>query len=131
MRIYPPAYILTRQVAEDVEIGGCRLPRGAQVHLPVILVQRDERWFDRAMEFVPHRFFDDGEKQFARGAYIPFGAGPRACIGRGMALLEGTLVLATILQHCHLRRTEKGEPETEAQFSLHPKGGLQLALEPR
>lgn len=131
MRIYPPAYILTRQVAEEVEIGGCLLPRGAQVHLPLILVQRDERWFDRAMEFVPQRFFDDGEKQFARGAYIPFGAGPRACIGRGFALFEGALVLATILQHFHLRRSEQDEPEQEAQFSLHPKGGLQLTLEPR
>ena len=131
MRLYPPAYVLTRQVAEDVEIGGCLLPRSAQVHLPVIAVQRDERWFDRASEFVPHRFFDDGEKHFARGAYIPFGAGPRACIGRSFALIEGTLVLATILQHCHIRRSQQGEPEHEAQFSLHPKGGLEVTLEPR
>jgi cytochrome P450 len=96
-----------------------------------MLIQRDQRWFDRASEFVPQRFFDDGERHFARGAYIPFGAGPRACIGRGFALFEGTLILATILQHFHLRRTKVGEPLHEAQISLHPKGGLRVTIEPR
>jgi cytochrome P450 len=131
MRLYPPAYVLSRQATAEVEIGGYRLPRGAQVHLPVMLVQRDERWFDRAGQFVPQRFFDDGEKHFARGAYFPFGGGPRACIGRGFALFEGTLVLATILQQFHLRRDETAEPALEAQISLHPQGGLQVTLEPR
>jgi cytochrome P450 len=131
MRLYPPAYVLSRQAAEDVEIGSHLLPRGAQVHLPTILVQRDERWFDRADEFVPHRFFDDGEKHFARGAYFPFGAGPRVCIGRSLALFEGALILATILQRFHLRHAAVGEPEQEAQISLHPKGGLKVTLEPR
>ena len=131
MRLYPPAYVLSRQAAEEVEIGGYMLPRGAQVHLPVYTVQRDERWFDRASEFVPQRFFDDGEKHFARGAYFPFGTGPRVCIGRGFALFEGTLIMATILQQFHLRRSETTEPEHEAQISLHPQGGLKVTLEPR
>jgi cytochrome P450 len=131
MRLYPPAYVLSRESIEPVEIGGFQLARGVQVHLPLIPVQRDQRWFDRPNEFVPQRFFDDGEKHFARGAYFPFGAGPRACVGRSFALFEGTLVLATILQQFHLRRSKRGEPEQEAQISLHPKGGLRVTLDPR
>lgn len=138
MRLYPPAYFLSREVVEPVTVGGHSLrPAGAlrladQVHLPVFLTHRDERWFDRPDEFVPHRFLGEGEKLFPRCSYVPFGAGPRACIGRGFALLEGTLILATLLQRFSLRLgRDQGEVELEAQVSLHPKGGLQMHLEPR
>ena len=132
MRLYPPAYVLTRDAVEDVEIDGYSVPRGSQVHLPIALTQRDARWFDGQDVFVPHRFLSDGEKNFPRCAYLPFGAGPRACVGRGMAMLEGTLILATILQRFSLRLpAEFQEPVPEAQISLHPRDGLTLKLEPR
>jgi cytochrome P450 len=132
MRLYPPVYVLTRQAAEEVQIGPWQVPRGSMIHLPLVLTHRDRRFFDRPDDFVPHRFLNDGEKSFARGAYIPFGAGPRACIGRGFAQFEGTLILATLLQRFSLSlRGDQGEPEQEAQVSLHPKGGLQITLQRR
>ena len=132
MRLYPPAYVLTREAIEDVEIGGWIVPRGSQVHLPIALTQRDGRWFDMEDSFVPHRFLSDGEKQFQRCSYIPFGAGPRACVGRGLAMFEGTLILAAILQRFTLRLPEDHqEPVMEAQISLHPKNGLHLILDSR
>ena len=132
MRLYPPAYVLTRDAVEDVEIGGFRVPTGSQVHLPIALTQRDARWFDAQDSFVPHRFLSDGEKSFHRCAYLPFGAGPRACVGRGMAMLEGTLILATVLQRYCLRLSDDFvDPVPEAQISLHPRGGLRLMIAPR
>ncbi len=132
MRLYPPAYVLTREAVQEVEIGGYTIKPGSQVHLPLAITQRDGRWFDREDDFVPHRFLNDGEKTFPRGAYLPFGLGPRACIGRGLALLEGTLILATLLGRFSLRLAEgQGEPEQEAQISLHPRGGVRLHLSPR
>ena len=132
MRLYPPAYVLTRDSVEDVEIGGHLVPRGSQIHLPIALTQRDARWFDGQDSFIPHRFLSDGEKNFHRCAYLPFGAGPRACVGRGLAMLEGTLILATVLQRFSLRLpSDFEEPVLEAQISLHPRDGLTLKLEPR
>ena len=132
MRLYPPAYVLTRDAVEDVEIGGCLVPRGSQIHLPIALTQRDARWFDGQDSFLPHRFLSDGEKNFPRCAYLPFGAGPRACVGRGLAMLEGTLILAAVLQRFSLRLPEDHqEPVAQAQISLHPRDGLELTLERR
>ena len=138
MRLYPPAYVLSREVIENVTIGGhalrpaSKLRWADQVHLPVYVTHRDARWYDRPTDFVPHRFLGEGEKSFPPCAYVPFGAGPRACIGRGFALFEGTLILATLLRRFHLVLShDQGPPELEAQISLHPKGGLRVKLQPR
>jgi cytochrome P450 len=129
MRLYPPAYILTREAAEDVEIAGYRLPRGAYVHVAVYVTQRDPRWFDDPEAFRPDRFAD--EDAIPRGAYLPFGLGPRACVGRAFAMMEAPAVLAMLLQRYRLRPAPgAGDVEPEAQVSLHPKGGLRLAIEP-
>lgn len=124
MRLYPPAYLLPREAIEDVEISGHTIPRDAQVTLLVYVTQRDTRWFDAPTEFRPERF--ENEASFERGAYLPFGLGPRACIGRTFAMTEAVCVLARILSRFELRAT--GPVEPEAQVSLHPKGGLVLAL---
>ncbi|MEQ8790156.1 MAG: cytochrome P450 [Pirellulaceae bacterium] len=130
MRLYPPAYVTTRETLEPVEIAGYPIPQGAQVHLGIYLAHRDPRWWSDPREFRPPRFAD-GEPVH-RGAYLPFGAGPRACIGRNMAMMEGALVLTTLLQHLQLSLADdQHEPELEAQISLHPKHGVRLNLQPR
>lgn len=132
MRLYPPAYTMSRQAIEPVEIGGYNLPRGSQVQLPLFLTHRDIRWFDRPDDYVPHRFLGDGEEHFPRTAYIPFGIGPRACIGRGLALMEGTLVLATLVRRFWLElAADQSDLQLEAQVSLHPKGGIKMNIVPR
>jgi cytochrome P450 len=128
MRLYPPAYVVPREAKEDVEIGGFALAKGTLVQIVPYLIQRDARWFDEPLAFRPRRF--EREDSFHRGAYLPFGAGPRACIGRGFALMEGALVTARLLQRVRLVRPPSAPPvEMEAQVSLHPKGGLRLRVE--
>jgi cytochrome P450 len=76
LRLYPPAYILPRETKEEVVIGGYRLKRGATVHVATFVIQRDARWFPEPLRFQPRRF--EAEDAIRRGAYLPFGAGPRA-----------------------------------------------------
>jgi len=128
MRLYPPAYILTREAGEDVEIGGWTVPRGAQVHLSPYITHRDARWFSEPDAFRPSRF--DAESSLPRGSYLPFGLGPRACVGRSFAMMEAPVAIASILQRFRLRPAPGHALELEAQVSLHPKGGLPLGIEP-
>jgi cytochrome P450 len=126
MRLYPSAYALSREAADDLEIGGERIPQGAQLILIPYVTHRDSRWFDEPNDFCPRRFERDSD--FMRCSYIPFGAGPRACIGKGFAMMEGMLVLATLVRNHRLELLSPEEPEIEAQISLHPRGGLKIRL---
>ncbi|MCA9119430.1 MAG: cytochrome P450 [Planctomycetaceae bacterium] len=132
MRLFPPAYTTSRQAICSVEIGGCQLTAGSQVHLLPYITHRDARWFDEPHEFRPERFAASAKHKIPRFAFIPFGAGPRACIGGGLAMMTGVLVLATILRRCGLELASgQGEPALDPKISLHPKGGIRLRLTPR
>lgn len=128
MRLYPPAYILAREAKESVDVAGYRIKQGTTVQVFCYFIQRDSRWFDDPLSFRPRRF--EKEEAFHRGAYLPFGAGPRACIGRGFALLEGTLAVGRLLQRVRFTPPPGAPPvRAEGQVSLHPQGGLRLVPE--
>ena len=124
LRLYPPAWILEREAIADDEVGGHRIPAGATVNLPVYSVHRDERWWPDPLRFDPERFLGDGDRSRPRGAYLPFGAGRRVCIGQPFALLEATLITATVAQRYELDLVEGTVVEPEATVTLRPKGGL-------
>jgi len=132
MRLYPAVYFTSREAAEPVEIAGCTIKPGAQVHLVPYIMHRDPRWFEDPTTFRPERFALGFEERLPSCAYIPFGAGPRGCIGRGMAMLEATLILTSVLQNYRLRPAAgQGTPAAEAQISLHPQGPVRVAISPR
>jgi cytochrome P450 len=132
MRLYPVAYAASREAVEPVEIGGEVIPRGAQVQLIYYITHRDPRWFSDSLEFRPERFAEGREGEIPRGAYNPFGAGPRACVGRGLATMEAVLVLARLLQCCHIELDPAyPEPLPDQQVSLVARGGLHLRMEAR
>lgn len=132
MRLFPPVYTASRQAVEPVKIGNYWLPAGAQVHLVPFITHRDARWFPKPEEFCPDRFASGTKAEIPRFAFMPFGAGPRACLGGGLALTKGVLILATLMRHCRLGLTaSQGAPELEPLISLHPKGSIQLQLSHR
>jgi cytochrome P450 len=98
MRLYPPAWTVGREVAEEVEVGGYILPKGAQILASQWIVHRDPRWFPNPEGFDPDRWAAERAKDLPRFAYFPFGGGPRTCIGNHFAMMEATLLLAVILQ---------------------------------
>lgn len=130
LRLYSPAPgVFMRQAAEDVQIGPWLLPKGSLVTLLSSLVQRDPRWFPDPDTFDPDRFAPDAARQVPRGAYFPFGTGPRVCIGNSFASMEMTLILATLLQRYTLRPAPGQEqPGMRLQVTMRPQGGLRLML---
>lgn len=132
LRLYPPAIAIARQAAEPVVIGGVRVPRGALVFVIVYSIHHDPRWFPAPEVFDPQRFGPLAESAIPENAYLPFGLGPRACIGRRFAMMEGPLVLAEMVRRFDFRLIESSvEPELETQLSLHPRNGLRLQLSRR
>lgn len=131
MRLYPPAWATTREAAEAVEIGGYIIPKMATVLLAPWTLHRDARWFEEPMDFRPDRFSAENENQIPKYAYIPFGAGPRICIGNAFAMLEATLILVTIAQHFQLDLAPNHIVEPMRVFTLRPKYGLRMIARSR
>lgn len=133
LRLYSPAPgVFMRQAATDVEIGGYRLAKGALVVILSAIPHRDGRWFPDPDRFDPDRFTPDASKQIPRGAYFPFGTGPRVCIGNSFAAMEMTLILAMLLQRYEVRlQPGQQEPGIRLQVTVRPEGGMTLMLAPR
>ncbi|MFB6207479.1 MAG: cytochrome P450 [Haloglomus sp.] len=128
LRCYPPAHTLPRRTTRDVLVRGCRIPAGTQTHLALHSVHRDDRFYDDPDAFRPERWRDTTpeEKEYA---YVPFGAGPRTCIGRRFALLEAKLVLATL---CSRFELEPREPlELAPRMSTQPAGDVPVTIHAR
>lgn len=124
LRLYPPAYSLfLRQATADVAIGNVRVRRGDNVQIVPFTLHRDPRWFDAPETYRPARFRKPAT--WPQFAYLPFGAGPRVCIGQNFALMEACLAAATILQSWEPEPLTS-IPVPSAKFSLRPSGGLRM-----
>lgn len=133
MRLYPvaPAMFMRRAI-EDVQIGEWSLPKGSLVVMQNYAVHRDPRWFPEPEKFDPERFTPAAFKAIPRGAYFPFGLGPRTCIGSHFAMTEMTLITAMLLQRFELFvPPEQAKPEISFTVALRPKGGMKLILRKR
>ena len=131
MRLYPPAWGLARIVVEDHELGGYPVKKGMGVAMAQWVVHRDPRWYDTPEEFRPERWEGDFAKRIPRFAYFPFGGGPRQCIGNSFALMEATLILATIAQQYRLRLVPDHPVVPLASITLRPRYGVRVILESR
>jgi cytochrome P450 len=128
LRLYPPAFaVFIRQALADVDIAGYTLSQNSLVQLYPYVCQHDPRWFPEPETFDPDRFLPEHLRALPPFAYFPFGGGPRVCIGNSFAMMEMTLVAATLLQQL---KVEPAAGEEEAQpvalMSLRPKAGLRL-----
>jgi cytochrome P450 len=128
LRLYPPAYLTSRLALEDVEIGGHRVRAGTDVVVNIIGMHRRPEYFADPQRFDPDRFEPSAEKTIPRGAYIPFGAGARVCIGNGFALMEGQIVLADLAQRVELSLESDREIPPEPLVTLRPAGGVPMRV---
>ena len=131
MRLYPPAFAVGRRAAADTEIGGYAVPAGSEVIAWIYMTHRDPRWFPEPEAFRPERFAPGAEAALPRLAYLPFGAGPRACIGRQFAMIEAQLMLARIYQKFTLELTPGHKIAAKFRITLMPKHGLRARLHAR
>jgi cytochrome P450 len=132
LRIYPPAWaVSTRTALEDDVVLGYHIPKGAGVFISPYVVHRDPRFWNEPEKFMPERFTDDQVEARHKYAYIPFGAGPRKCIGFTFALTETQLILATLLQHYKLTTKPGYQVVPSPEFTLRVRGGLPMRVERR
>lgn len=131
LRLYPPAWIIGRQAIEDDHIGGFSIPAGSGVLISPYIIHRHPVYWDNPDTFDPWRFAEEGNGDRPRYAYLPFGGGPRLCIGNNFALTEAALIVATVAQRYELNLAPDRPVEAEAAFTLRPKNGVWMTLHTR
>ena len=131
MRLFPPVFSIQRVPLEDDEIGGHRIPAGSFVTISPYVTHRNPRLWTDPLRFDPLRFTSGRRKERHAFTYIPFGGGPRACIGSGFAMMEACLVLAAIARVYRLRVVPGHPVEAQGWITLRPRYGLRMTVEPR
>lgn len=131
LRLYPPAWAMGRLSLNGFQLGEYRLPAGTTVLASQYILHRDARFFPDPLRFDPERHTPEAKAARTKGAYFPFGMGPRQCIGEAFAWMEGVLVLATLAQRWKLRHDERHEVVAEPMFTLRPRGGMPMTVEAR
>jgi len=131
LRLYPPLFHIVRHVAVDTVVGDYLLPARSAVMVSPSVLHRDARFFDEPDRFRPDRWVGQGIQPRVPFSYLPFGAGPRRCMGESFAWMSGSLLLATVARRWRLR-WEGNEPvAVDAFFAVRPVGGLMMRLERR
>lgn len=131
MRLYPPAWMIEREASGHDELGGIPVPAGSIVATPPYLIHRNPEHWPNPEGFAPERFSPDAAKGRHRFAYLPFGGGKRQCVGSGFAMLEATLLLATIVQRVRLDLTPGFRPTLNPTVTLRPGDGIPMFRMPR
>ena len=131
LRLYPPAAMLARQAIADDELAGAHIPAGAVITVSPYVLHRRRGLWDQPDAFDPSRFLGEARDRIDRFAYIPFGAGPRVCIGMAFALQEGILLLAHLLRAFRFDLVEGEVVMPLQRVTLRPRGGLKMHVKRR
>ncbi|NUT50948.1 MAG: cytochrome P450 [Saccharothrix sp.] len=130
MRLYPPVWILPRVTREEDEIGGYHVPAGADVLICPYTLHRHPGFWEDPDRFDPDRFEAGRASGRSRYAYIPFGAGPRVCVGSGLGMMEATIVAASVVRELRLSTMPGYEVRGEPMLTLRVRGGLPMTVRP-
>jgi cytochrome P450 len=131
MRRYPPAWFISRTTIDWDELAGYPIPPKSFFSLSTYLIHHHPDFWPEPFTFDPERFTPEQEKVRPRYAYLPFGGGPRMCIGNYFATTEAILLLATIAQAYRLDLSPGQEVIPEPLITLRPKGGLPMLVTQR
>ena len=131
MRLFPPVPAVGRQATEAITLGGRQVPRNAIVEVSPWLLHRDPRFFPEPERFAPERWTAEFERSLAPGAFIPFGVGPRHCIGMPFAWTAAIVLLATLGQPWKLSHIGGPIEMLPRSITLRPKQGLRMRIERR
>lgn len=124
LRLYPPAWLISRRSLGPDVLAGYEIPRDAIVIMSPYLVHRDESSWPCPQRFDPGRFLGPRREEVVRSSYLPFGAGPRLCVGRDLALLEATLLVALLASQFDVRPVDGAAVKSHAGVTIRPVGGL-------
>jgi cytochrome P450 len=128
MRLYPPVASLTRAAIEPDVAAGVAIPKGAIVVMPPYVIHRHKKLWDRPNLFLPERFLPGRRESIDRYAFLPFGAGPRICIGLQFAMVEAMIALATLSRSLRFDHAGNAPPEPQQRITLRPKDGMPMRV---
>lgn len=131
MRFYPPAWEFDRIAINDDVVLGTPIPKGSIIMICPYLIHRDPRFWEDPLHIKPERFSEENEKNIVPYSYIPFGAGPRACIGKNFAMMEAVLILANLSRRFKVQVNPFPEPQRETLMTMRPKNGVFVRLQKR
>jgi cytochrome P450 len=131
LRLYPPAYAISREAVRATTIAGRAVSRGSVAFISVWAIHHDPARFEDPWSFRPERWLDGLAQRLPRGAYLPFGEGPRKCVGASFAMQEAVLVLATIARRFRMRAVSAEPVPLRPAVTLRPAGPVSLTLEER
>lgn len=131
LRLYPPVPMLPRHIEQDDQLGGYQLEAGRDVFFGAYLLHRRPDFWKNPEEFDPHRFDKERERKRHTFAYLPFGGGPRICLGNNFAMMEAVFILAMTVQKFKLNLTTKQEIKPLITLTTRPEGGVPMTLERR
>ena len=131
MRLYPPVPSLSRSAIAADRVAQTDIPKGALVVIAPYVLHRHETLWDKPNLFRPERFLEPARQTIDRYAYLPFGAGPRVCIGQQFAMVEAVMVLSTLVRHFRFSYAGDAPPEPLHRITLRPKGGMPMRMSPR
>ena len=123
LRINPPAWIVGRRALADDEIGGYLIKKDIDISMPIILTHTDPQYYERPAQFYPEHFSEQAVKARPKFSYLPFGAGPRICIGKSFAEQEMLLIAWYFLKNFELQHMGN-QVELEPLFTLRPKEAI-------
>jgi len=131
LRLFPPVHVFSRQAIEADEVCGHKVPKGSFVVVASWLLHRHKLFWEDPQEFRPERFLPENADKIDRFAYIPFGTGPRVCLGKHLGLLEATLLFAMTARRFRLRLKPGAQVEPLGRMTLRPRWGMPMTVEPR
>ena len=131
MRLYPPAWVISRNAVGDDVLGGFHIAAGSVVLVSPYVTHRHLRFWENPEGFDPERFVGDRLAALPRYVYFPFGGGPRMCIGTGFAMMEAQLILATVAQRHELHLLPGESVEPEPLVTLRPRHGVMALVQAR
>jgi cytochrome P450 len=128
LRLFPAAHTLPRQATQDTTIGDYEVKKGWFVGVDIWGMHRRPEYFPNPGRFEPARFTPEREAQIPRNTYLPFGSGPRNCIGRGLAMIEGPLALAALTQHARLELEPATRLKLKFLLTIRPQTPLMMRV---
>jgi cytochrome P450 len=131
LRLYPPAFGLSRENTTDVTFGGVRVKKGTYFLTAPWTLHRDARWHPEPLSFRPERWTPGYEKSLPIGAYIPFGLGPRKCIGARFAMMEAVYLLAGIARHFDIKNVDAELPPLQPAITCRPTKPVRMLVTKR
>jgi cytochrome P450 len=131
LRLYPPGWFIGRSAQADLQLGGYTVPKGTVVMMSQYVMHRDARFFDEPERFKPERWEGDFQERLPRGAYFPFSAGDRHCIGEGFAWQEALLILATLVERWKFELVPGQDIRPRPSVTLRPDGPIKMVLHAR